>query len=325
MKAIIYKKYGTPDVLHPAQVEKPTPQDDEVLIKVHATTATKGDCELRSFDFPMFIWLPLRLYMGVVRPRKGILGQDLAGVVEAVGQNVKRLKEGDHVFAATGMSMGAYAEYTCLPEKPEGGVIGIKPLNMTFEEAATVPTGGLVVLEFLRRANIQPGQTVLVNGAGGTFGTFAVQLAKYFGAEVTGVDSAGKLDMLCSLGADHVMDYTREDFTQNGKTYDVIFDVVGAGSFAIKSLNENGFYLVANPKLSHFVRAWWASMTSSKKVIIGVGSEKLEDLDFLKTLIEEGKLKAVIDRCYPLEQATEAHHYVESGQKLGNVVLTVGN
>jgi NADPH:quinone reductase-like Zn-dependent oxidoreductase len=238
-------------------------------------------------------------------------------------------KEGDQVFAALGFGKGAYAEYVCLPEAPEEteGVLVAKPANMTYEEAAAVPVGGLNALHFLGQAKIQSGQKVLINGAGGSIGTIAIQLAKSFGAEVTAVDSTGKLDMLRSIGADRVIDYTREDFTKSGETYDVIFDVVGKGSFSgcIRSLNEKGIYLLGNPALSKSVRGWWTTVTSSKKVIGGAASYRSEDLIFLKELIEAGKIKAVIDRRYPLEQIAEAHRYVETGNKKGNVVITVGH
>jgi 2-desacetyl-2-hydroxyethyl bacteriochlorophyllide A dehydrogenase len=251
---------------------------------------------------------------------------ELAGEVESVGKDANLFKAGDQVFAATGfVGMGAYAEYICLPATPVGGVVAIKPSNMTYEEAAAVPVGGLEALHFLRQLGIHSGQKVLINGAGGTIGTFAVQLAKYLGAEVTAVDSTEKLDVLCSIGADHVIDYTHEDFTKNGQAYDVIFDVAGKSPFArsVRSLKQNGRYLLANPGLSQLVRGKWTSMTTSKKVISGAASPKAEDLAFLKELIEAGKLKSVIDRCFPLEQAAEAHKYVETGRKKGHVVITV--
>jgi 2-desacetyl-2-hydroxyethyl bacteriochlorophyllide A dehydrogenase len=322
MKAIIFTKYGAPDVLQLREVAKPTLKDNEVLIRIYATTVTAGDSELRSFKIPLFIWLPLRLYMGLRKPRKHILGQELAGEIEAVGKDVKRFRKGDQVFAATGFRFGAYAEYICLPE---AGVLAIKPANMTYEEAAAVPVGGLEALHFLRKGHIQRGQKVLINGAGGSIGTFAVQLAKSFGAEVTGVDSTGKLDMLRSIGADHVIDYTQADFTTSGETYDVIFDVIGKTSFSrsIRSLKQSGRYLLANAGLSQMVRGRWTGVTSSKKVIVGAASEKTEDLLFLKELIEAGKLQAVIDRRYPLEQIAAAHRYVDTGLKKGNVVITV--
>ena len=325
MKAIVWTKYGSPDVLQLKEVAKPTPKDNEVLVKIHATTVTKGDCELRSLKLPLYISLPIRIWLGLIRPRKKILGQELAGEIESAGKDVKLFKEGDQVFGTTGLGFGANAEYKCLPEEPKEGVLAIKPANMTYEEAAAVPFGGLEALHFLRKGNIQSGQKVLINGAGGSIGTFAVQLAKYYGAEVTGVDSTGKLDMLRSIGADQVVDYTQEDFTKSGQTYDVIFDVVGKSSFSgsIRSLKQNGRYLIASPGQSQMVRGPWTSRRRSKKVIAGNVSYRPEDLIFLKELIEAGKIKSVIDRRYPLEQIVEAHRYVETGHKKGHVVITV--
>jgi NADPH:quinone reductase-like Zn-dependent oxidoreductase len=327
MKAIVWTNYGPPEVLQLKEVEKPTPKEDEVLIRIYATTVTAGDCEQRSLKLPIWYRFPMRAYVGLKRPERiTILGMDLAGEIEAVGVDVKRFMKGDQVFAATGfVGMGANAEYICLPEEPEEGALAIKPANMTYEEAATVPVGGLEALCFLRQGNVQSGQKVLINGAGGTIGTFAVQLAKYFGAEVTGVDSTGKLDMLRSIGADQVIDYTQEDFTKSGQTYDVIFDVVGKSSFSgsIRSLKQNGRYLLANPGRSEMAQGRRTSRRSSKKVIAGNASYSPEDLIFLKELIEAGKIKSVIDRTYPLEQTAEAHRYVETGQKQGNVVITV--
>jgi NADPH:quinone reductase-like Zn-dependent oxidoreductase len=265
--------------------------------------------------------------VGIRKPKRiTILGMDLAGKIEAVGKNVKQFKKGDQVFAATSfIHMGTYTEYICLPEEPEEGALATKPTNMTYQEAAAVPTGGLEALHFLRQGNIQSGQKVLINGAGGTIGTFAVQLAKYFGAEVTSVDSTSKLDMLDSIGADHVIDYTKEDFTKSGENYDVIFDVVGKSSFSgsIRSLKQNGRYLIANPRPLQMARGRWTSMTNNKKVIYGAAYLRTENLLFLKELIEAKKIVAVIDRCYPLEQIVEAHRYVESGNKKGQVVITV--
>jgi NADPH:quinone reductase-like Zn-dependent oxidoreductase len=327
VKAIVWTEYGPPDVLQLQEVAKPIPKEDEVLIRIYATTVTAGDCEQRGLKLPFWHALPMRAYVGLKRPERiTILGMELAGEIEAVGQDVKRFRKGDPVFAATGfVDMGACAEYICLPEEPEGGALAIKPANMTYEQAAAVPVGGLEALHFLRQGNVQSGQKVLINGAGGTIGTFAVQLAKYFGAEVTAVDSTRKLDLLRAIGADQVIDYTQRDFTQSGQTYDVILDVVGKGSFSgcTRSLKQNGRYLVANPGVSQMIRGRWTSMTSSKKVICGAASPKTEDLLFLKELIEAGKLKSVIDRRYPLEQTAEAHRYVETGGKIGHVVITV--
>ena len=326
MKAIVYEKYGPPDVLQLIEVAKPVPKDNEVLIKIYATTVTAGDCEMRSLNLPLAYQLMLRMGFGFKGPRNIKTGTEVAGEIEAIGKDVKQFKIGDQVFGSAGMGFGANAEYICLPEKPgemEGGV-AIKPVNMTFEEAATVPFGGRDALHFLRKGEIQSGQKILINGAGGSIGTFAIQLAKHFGAEVTAVDGTAKLDMLRSIGADHVVDYTQEDFTKNGEIYDVIFDVIGKISFSRTSgsIKQNGTYLLANP-ISQMVQGLWTRMTSSRKVIMETSSGTIADLIFLRKLIEEGKLKTVIDRSYPLEQIVEAHRYVEKGGKLGNVAITV--
>ncbi len=322
MKAIVCTRYGTPDVLQLREIERPSPKESELLIRVHATTVTAGDCGLRSLKFPILYRLLVQAGFGFRGPRNKILGQELAGEIEAVGNAVRRFKKGDRVFAWTGLHLGGYAGYTCLPEN---GVLAIKPANMSYEEAGCLPVGGLEAWRLLRRGNVQSGERVLINGAGGSIGTFAVQIAKNYGAEVTGVDSAGKLDMLRSIGADKIIDYTREDFTKNGETYDVIFDVIGKSSFSrsVRSLNENGRYLLGNPRLSHMVLGRWVSWRSSKKVIFGATGQTIEDLLSLKELVEAGKIKSVIDRRYPLEQMAEAHQYVDTGDKKGNVVITV--
>jgi len=333
MKAIVWIKYGPPEVLQLKEVEKPTPKDNEILVKIHATTVTAGDCEQRGLKLSILYRLLMRLYIGLRKPKRiTILGMELSGEIESVGKDVTLFKVGDQIFAATGfVGMGACAEYICLPEEPVEGdkannsQVALKPVNMTYEEAAPVPVGGLEALNFLRKGNIQSGQKVLINGAGGTIGTFAIQLAKHFGAEVTGVESTMKLDMLRSIGADHVIDYTQEDFTKSDKTYDFILDVVSKSSFSgsISSLKENGCYLIANPGLSQRIRGRKNSKKSTKKVIFGATYPKTEDLLLLKELIEAGKIKSVIDKRYPLEQTAEAHTYVETGQKKGHVVIIV--
>jgi NADPH:quinone reductase-like Zn-dependent oxidoreductase len=284
---------------------------------------------MRRLQLPLMLSFPMRLYVGVIKPKRiTILGQELAGEVEAVGKDVVSFKKGDQVFGTTGFGFGSYAEYICLKENPNEmqGTFALKPVNMSYEEAAVVPTAAFEALHFLRQASVQRGQKVLVFGAGGSIGTFSVQLAKHYGAEVTAVDSTPKLDMLLSIGADHVIDYAQQDFTQNGETYDVIIDVVGKKSFSrrLQSLKPNGHYFLANAGLSHVLLGLWTSMTSSKKVVIGAASQSQEDLLFLTGLIEAGKIKSVIDRSYPLAQIPEAHRYVETGQKIGNVAIIVG-
>ena len=326
MKAIVYTKYGPPDVLELKEVAKPIVKDNEILVKVYATTVTSGDSRLRSFTVPALFWLPARIMLGLRKPKRTILGHELAGEIESVGKDVKLFKKGDQIFGTTtGLSFGAYAEYICLPEEWGAGVVAIKPVNMTYEEAAAGVIGGLTALHFLRKGNIQSGQTVLIYGASGSIGTYAVQLAQYFGAEVTGVCSTTNLELVKSLGADKVIDYTKEDFANNGQTYDIIFDTVGKISFSRskRSLKQKGIYLAAVTELPTVVQMLWTSMIGSKKVIGGVANERTENLLFLKELIETGKMKSVIDRHYPLEQTAEAHRYVDKGHKKGNVMIKI--
>ena len=329
MKAIVWTKYGSADGLQLREVAKPVPKEDEVLIKIVATTVTTADTEFRRLKLPVLFSIPLRLYLGFSKPtRITILGTEFAGEIVSAGKDVTQYKPGDQVFGYTGLGMGTYAEYVCLSEKPSGlaGVLAKKPANMTYEQAAAVAFGGLEALHALRKAAIHSGQKVLIVGAGGSIGTCAVQLARHSGAEVTAVDHTAKLDMLRSIGADHVIDYTQEDFTKSGQTYDVIFDTIGKSSFSgsLRSLKENGAYLNANPGWSARVRSRWASKSSRKRIILWTSGYTAKNLLALKELIEAGAIKAVIDRRYPLEQNAEAHRYVETGQKKGNVVITVG-
>ena len=316
MKAIVHTRYGPPDELQLKEVEKPVPKDNEVLVKIHATTVTTTDCNIRNFTFlPKLFHLPLRLEYGILKPKISILGVDLAGEIEAVGTDVQQFNKGDQVFGTPEPAFGAHAEYICIPEN---GVLAIKPTNTTWEEAAALPLAANTALYYIRDlGNIQAGQKILINGASGAIGTFAVQLAKHYGAQVTGVCSTVNLELVRSLGADKVIDYTREDFTQSGETYDVIFDVVGKLRYSQSksSLKENGIYLLTVPTLDWIVH--------SGKVKLGNAVPTVENLLFLKELTEAGKLKAVIDRRYPLEQTAEAFKYVEKGHKKGNVVITV--
>lgn len=324
MKAIVYTQYGPPDVLELKGVEKPAPRADEVLIKVHATTVTVADVRVRGFRVPRSFWIPARITLGFRKPKKTILGAELAGEIESIGKDVKLFEKGDQVFAATLNSFGAYAEYKCLPEDT---VIAKKPSNLTFEEAAALPIGARTALHYLRKANIQPGQKVLVYGASGSVGTYAVQLAKYFGAEVTGVCSTTNLELVKSLGADKVIDYTKEDFSRDGEIYDVIFEAVDKSSFAacMRVLKQDGIYLNVTVPVPNF-RMLWTMLTSDKKLMLGENPpDTAEYLIFLRELVEAGKIKPVIDRGYPLDQIVEAHRYVDTGRKKGNVVITVEN
>jgi NADPH:quinone reductase-like Zn-dependent oxidoreductase len=331
MKAVVYTEYGPPDVLQLTEVEKPAPRDNEILIRVYATSVNIGDIWARNFKkitpskftMPLPLWLPSRMYFGVTRPRINILGSEFAGEIEVVGKDVKRFRKGDQVFGYRGQSMGANAEYLCMSED---GLVAIKPANMTYVEAATVPYGALTALSLLRKVSIQRGQKVLINGASGNIGSAAVQLAKYFGAEVTGVCGTPRLEFVKALGADKVIDYTQEDFTKNGETYDLIFDILGKSSSAKckNSLKQNGVHLFASFKMKQLFQMLWTSRTGGRKVICALSIENPEDLVFIKGLVEAGKIKAIIDRRYPMEQAANAHRYVESGNKAGSVVITIG-
>lgn len=325
MKAIVYTEYGPPDVLHLKEVAKPAPKDNEVLIRVHAATVTTGDVNLRGFTFvpPGFGFVP-RLAFGLRKPNRAILGTEVAGEIEAIGKDVTSFKKGDQVFGIDSGRLGAYAEFVCRPEK---GALAIKPADMTYEEAAALPGGAGTALYFLRDlAKIRLGQKVLIHGASGGVGTYAVQLAKHYGAEVTGVCSTANLELVQTLGADKVIDYTRADFRTSGETYDVILDtVVGRTSFSgcKNSLKSNGRYLAVAGGPKEFFQMAWTSIQGGRKVLAGTPGEGKEDLIFLKELVEAGKIKPFIDRCYPLEQTADAHRYVDQGHKRGNVVITV--
>jgi NADPH:quinone reductase-like Zn-dependent oxidoreductase len=324
-KATVCTPYGSPDVLQLQEAEIPTPNDNEVLTKVSAATVNIGDCRVRAFDVALPFWLTYRLQVGVRRPKQPILGSVHAGDIEAVGKDVKGFGKRAQVCRVDIHGVGAHAEYIY---RPEEGALARKPANVTYEEAAAVPHGALTALHFLReKANVQSGQRVPINGASGAVGTWAVQLAKHFGAEVTGVCRTTNCEMAKSLGADEVVDYTSEDFTKRGQTYDVIFDAVGKSSFSRckNSLEEGGIYLATDPTVAVVANMLWTSRIGSNKVIWSLGPQRAEDLDYLTELIEAGKIKAVIDRRYPLEQVAEAHRYVEKGHSKGNVVITVGH
>lgn len=330
MKAIACTEYGTPDVLQLKELAKPTPKENEVLIRVYATSVNFGDLMARNFkavsprkfNMPFVIWLMAKLSFGLRKPNITILGSELAGEIEAVGKNVNRFKKGDRVFGYPGPSFGAYAEYLCMPED---GCLTNKPANMTYEEAAVIPYGAIMALNLLRKANIRPGQKVLINGASGGIGSAAVQIARHLGAEVTGVCSSARVEFVRCLGATKVVDYTKEDFTQNGETYDLIFDILGKGSLSRfkSSLKANGILLYASFKMKQLVQMLWTSLTGGKKVVCSMAPGRTEDLIAVKELIEAGKIKAVIDKRYPLEHTAEAHRYVEAGHKRSSVVITV--
>lgn len=328
MKAIVFTEYGSPDVLHLTNVPKPTPKENEILVRVRATPVNYGDLTARDFahsqfNMPAPLYLPARMVFGWNSPKIQILGSELAGDVEAVGKSVTKFKPGDQVFSYVGMNMGANAEYICLPES---GTVALKPANLDYAEAASLPYGAIMAASLLKKAKLQPGQKILVNGASGGIGALAVQLARHhYGAEVTGVCGTPRLDYVKSLGAHKVIDYTRQDFTQNGETYDVIFDILGRVSFsrAKNSLKPDGILLYASFKGRALLDSLWTALFSRKKVICAMADEKVASLLLVKDLAEAGKVKALIDQRFPLEQAAEAHRYAESGQKQGSVVLTL--
>jgi len=325
MKAIVCPRYGPPEVLELREVEKPIPKKDEILIKIHATSVILGDCELRGQSFPVYgigMKILIRLGFGIRGPRKKILGQQCAGVIEAIGEDVTLFKPGDQVFAATEFGLGTYAEYTTMPET---GIITLKPSNMSYEEASTIPIGGTEALHYMTKAEIKQDQKVLINGAGGSIGTIAIQLAKSKGAEITAVDSSGKYEMLSSLGADHFIDYKQENFYENGEAYDVIFDVVGVTRFSdcINSLNANGVYLQGNGSISRGNKS--LAKKHGMKALAGPAKYSTENLVKLRNLIESGTFRTIIDRSYPLEEMVEAHRFVEQGGKKGNITISVIN
>ena len=325
MKAITYSSYGPPDVLRLEDVERPVPDDAEVLVRVRAAEATKSDCEMRSFRYSVkWFWLPLRIALGVRRPRRQILGGYFSGEIESIGKDVTGFSAGDQVFGAAGLRLGAYGEFVALPAK---FTIGPKPSNMSFAEAAAVPLGGLNALHFMRRARVQVGEKVLINGAGGSIGAHAVQIAKSMGAEVTAVDSTIKEEMLRRLGADHFIDYTREDFSASGRTYDVVFDMVPGSSYTacVRALNPGGRYLSGNPRLSFMLRSVLTTRLTGKTAGFAFARETKEELTALKEMIEDGRIRSIVDRVYPMEQAAEAHRRVETEQRRGAVVIAIGD
>lgn len=332
MKAVIWTEYGPPDVLQIQEIEKPTPQDNDILIKIKATSVNYGDLLARNFksvtprefNMPFLFWLLSRLFFGFKNPKMKILGSEFAGEIEATGKNVKRFKTGDAVFGYLGQNMGAYAEYLCVNED---SVVAPKPANMSFEEAGVVPMGSIMAWYLMHKAKIQPGQKVLINGASGSIGSAAVQIAKHLGAEITGVCGTQRLEYVKSLGADHVIDYSTEDFTQNGEQFDLVFDVLGKSSFsrAKNVLSQNGRYLLASFKMKQLFQMLWTSIFGSKRVLCILAPGSTEDLIAVKNLIEAGKFKTIIDKSFPLEQTAEAHRYVETGYQKGKVAITVAN
>ena len=328
MKAIVWTKYGKPEGLQLQEVMKPAPKEDEVLIKVHATSVTAGDCEMRRLELPLMLSLPMRLYAGFVKPKRiTVLGQEVAGEVVEVGSKVTNFEVGDQVFGTTGFGFGGYAEYICLPAEPNEtqGVVTQKPANLSYEEAAVVPTAGFEALHFIRKANVGPGKKVLVIGGGGSIGTFSIQLAKSYGAEVTAVDGSRKQELLRALGADHIVDYTQGDYTQSDERYDLIIDVVGQRGVnrRLKLLKPDGTYFLAFAGISNIASSIWHSLSDKKKLRIESSNQSRDDLLQIKELIEAGKMKPYIGQRFSLAEAAEAHQFCEDGKKLGNVALTV--
>ena len=331
LKAIIHDVYGPPDVLQLKEVEKPVPKNREVLVRIHGASVNYGDLTARNFkhishrtfNMPLLFWLIAKLDFGLNQPRRKILGSEFSGIIESTGKDVTRFKQGDPVFGYLAQKMGAYAEYLCVPETT---VMVLKPDNIGFEEAAALPMGAIMALNLLGKARIQPGQKVLINGASGGLGSAAVQIAKYLGAEVTGVCGTPRLEFVRSLGADHVIDYTKENFTEKEITYDLIFDVLGKSSFSKSKrvLNPNGLYLRASFKMKQLFQMFWTTLFPNKgrKVLCAIAPGSLADLNAVRKLIEKGALKAIIDKRFSLEQAAEAHRYVENGHKKGQVVIT---
>ena len=325
MKAITYANYGSPKVLQLKEVEKPVPKDDEVLIRVQAAEVTKADVEMRSFRFAVkWFWLPLRIAFGVTKPKRQILGGYFSGEVESLGKDVSQFSMGDQIFGAAALRLGAYGEFIALPASY---AIVAKPTNMSFAEAAAVPLGGLNALHFMRLAGIQAGDAVLINGAGGSIGAHAVQIAKSMGAKVTAVDSTIKENMLRQMGADYFIDYMNENFVAKGQTYDVVFDMVAGSSYGacIKILNPNGRYLAGNPRLFVMIRSMFTTRFTNKTARFAFAGETKADLLMLKEMIEDGRIKSIVDRVYPMEKAPDAHRRVETEQRLGAVVIAIGD
>lgn len=325
MKAVVYQKYGAPEVLHVSEVEKPQPKENEILVKVISAEVTKADCEMRSFNFPVkWFWLPLRIVMGITKPRRQVLGGYFAGVVEEVGANFTNFKVGDQIYGGTGIRFGAHGEYVTLPKDT---TLALKPENIDFDGAAAIPLGGLNALHFMRLANIKKGDKVLINGAGGSIGLLALQIAKDMGAEISAVDSGIKEEMLRSIGAGEFFDYTKENFANSDQKFDVVFDMVAQSSFSdcISVLKPNGRYLTGNPKIARMFRCALLNRFSDKSATFAFAKETVEELTTLKTLIEEGRISPVVDKVLPMESAAEAHHLVETEKRIGSIILSISN